>query len=133
MDYSSLNQIPDAGTRRAVKHLLDRLGQLEKSHAASAGTVTRPLAQTLNANGQPIANLPDPVSPNDAVHLKAMQNYVAQASPADRMVNPDLTTPSNVQNGHVWVEQDHGTGGAGKLRLYIRHNNKNRVLAEVAI
>ncbi|HET9258257.1 MAG TPA: hypothetical protein VFO16_24090 [Pseudonocardiaceae bacterium] len=126
MPYTGLNQIPDSGTRRTVKLLMDRIAQLEQQLTATQGRVSKPLDSHLDANNQKLQNLAAPSAPTDAVHLKSMQEYVATLSPGDRMINPAMTAPADATNGHAWVDEVNG-----QLRLVVRRNDTDRVIATV--
>lgn len=77
-NYQGLNSIRDPQVRNAVKNLLDRIAALERQ-GQSMGVVTQPLIQELNASAYRIRNIRNPEAPQDAVTLKYLQDYVANA------------------------------------------------------
>jgi hypothetical protein len=77
-NYGHLSTIKDGATRRVVKLILDRLGDIER-RSGGIGTLTKPLTADLNADGNQLKSLKDPTNDRDAVTLQFLKTYVQQA------------------------------------------------------
>src|SRR5216683_628551 len=60
-NYGYLSTIKDPSTRRAVKLILDRLGDIEL-RSGGIGALTKPLTDDLNAAGNQLKSLKDPTN-----------------------------------------------------------------------
>lgn len=84
--YSPLAKIEDPTLRASLKLLLDRIVVLE-GQARGIGAVSKPLSTHLNAGGNLIQQVQDPIDPTDAVNLQTLQQYV------ESVVTGTLTAP----------------------------------------
>lgn len=65
--YEYLSQVKDPTLQKILKLLMDHVIGLNKQ-ATAIGTVTQPLATTLDAAGNAITNVPTPANTGDAVN-----------------------------------------------------------------
>lgn len=77
--YPGLNKITDPVLRDVIKLVHDRLGNLETRVNTSLGTVSKPLADHLDANGKKVTGLATATGDTDAVSLRVMREYVQGA------------------------------------------------------
>lgn len=87
--FSALAKLKDPEVRAAVKQVLDEVIRIREL-TGGIGAVTRPLAGSLDAAGNPLTRIADPADPEDAVNLRTLQQYIqavvtgAIAKPPDR-------------------------------------------------
>ncbi len=99
-NYGYLSTIKDPSTRRAVKLILDRLGDIEL-RSGGIGALTKPLTDDLNAAGNQLKSLKDPTNDRDAVTLQFLKSYVQSAitaaaispQPTPAVPHPPVQTP----------------------------------------
>ncbi len=73
--YDALAKITDLELRQALKQILDQVGKLQ-GQVGAIGTLTKPLGSALDASGNLLQNLQDPVNPQDAVNLQTLRREI---------------------------------------------------------
>jgi len=85
--YAFLSKIKDPHVRQLFKLILDQTGNLN-NQAPNIGQVTQPLATHMDANGNKVQNLADPVDKQDAVTKAYLDKQIAQLTAAFAQPKP---------------------------------------------